>query len=50
MRFLGIGKRMAGHKKKGSRVKDMTQGNPTKLIFSFALPLILGNLDRKSVV
>lgn len=47
MRFLGIGKRMAGHKEKGSRVKDMTQGNPTKLIFSFALPLILGNLGQQ---
>lgn len=26
-----------------NRVKDMTNGNPTKIIVSFALPLILGN-------
>lgn len=30
-----------------SRVTDMTQGNSTKLIFSFALPLILGNLGQQ---
>lgn len=30
-----------------SRVKDMTKGEPTKLIFSFALPLILGNLGQQ---
>lgn len=47
MRSLGIGKRMAGRDGKGSRVKDMTQGDPTKLIFSFALPLILGNLGQQ---
>lgn len=30
-----------------SRIKDMTQGDPAKLIFSFALPLILGNLGQQ---
>ena len=30
-----------------SRVKDMTHGNPTKLIFFFALPLIIGNLGQQ---
>ncbi len=30
-----------------SRVKDMTQGNPTKLILSFAFPLIIGNLGQQ---
>ncbi|MCI8598743.1 MAG: MATE family efflux transporter [Lachnospiraceae bacterium] len=29
------------------RVKNMTLGNPTKLIFSFALPLIIGNLGQQ---
>ena len=28
-------------------IKDMTQGNPTKLIFFFAIPLILGNLFQQ---
>lgn len=28
-------------------VKDMTQGNPRKLILSFAIPLILGNLFQQ---
>lgn len=46
MRFLHAGKHTAG-REAGSRVKDMTQGNPTKLIFSFALPLILGNLGQQ---
>ncbi len=30
-----------------SRVKDMTHGNPAKLIFFFALPLIIGNLGQQ---
>lgn len=30
-----------------SRVKDMTQGNPVKLILSFAFPLILTNLGQQ---
>ncbi|MDF9825492.1 putative MATE family efflux protein [Breznakia sp. PF5-3] len=30
-----------------SRVKDMTHGNPTKLIIMFAIPLILGNLGQQ---
>ena len=47
MRFLGIGKRMAGHKKKGSRVKDMTQGKPVKLILGFAVPLLFGYLFQQ---
>lgn len=46
MRFLHTGKKIAG-REAGGRVTDMTQGNPTKLIFSFALPLILGNLGQQ---
>ena len=30
-----------------SRVKDMTHGNPAKLIFFFALPLMIGNLGQQ---
>ena len=30
-----------------SRVKDMTQGNPVKLILSFAFPLILTNIGQQ---
>ncbi len=30
-----------------SRIKDMTTGNPTKLILLFALPLIVGNLGQQ---
>ena len=30
-----------------SRVKDMTTGNPTKLILSFSLPLILANVGQQ---
>lgn len=30
-----------------SRIKDMTEGNPTKLIVTFALPLMLGNLGQQ---
>ncbi|MDQ0360244.1 MATE family efflux transporter [Breznakia pachnodae] len=30
-----------------NRVKDMTQGNPTRLILMFAIPLILGNLGQQ---
>ena len=30
-----------------NRVKDMTSGNPTKLLLLFALPLILGNLGQQ---
>lgn len=30
-----------------SRMKDMTEGNATKLLCSFALPLILGNLGQQ---
>lgn len=30
-----------------SRTKDMTQGNPTKLILSFALPILAGNLFQQ---
>ena len=30
-----------------SRIKDMTSGNPTKLILSFSLPLILANLGQQ---
>lgn len=29
------------------KIKDMTQGHPTKLIFFFALPLILGNIFQQ---
>lgn len=47
MRLLCARKRIAGGEEKGNRVKDMTCGNPTKLIFSFALPLILGNLGQQ---
>jgi putative MATE family efflux protein len=28
-------------------VKDMTEGNPTKLLLSFALPMVLGNLFQQ---
>ena len=42
MRFLHKGK-ASSHKESTGRAKDMTKGNPTGLIFSFALPLILGN-------
>ena len=28
-------------------IKDMTRGNPAKLIFLFAIPLILGNLFQQ---
>ena len=28
--------------------KSMTEGNPLKLIFSFALPLLLGNLLQQT--
>ena len=47
MRLLLMKKRTLGRKASKSRVTDMTQGNPTKLIFSFALPLILGNLGQQ---
>jgi len=30
-----------------NRIKDMTKGNPTKLILLFALPLILGNFGQQ---
>ncbi len=30
-----------------SNVRDMTRGNPTKLILTFALPLMLGNLGQQ---
>ena len=30
-----------------SRVKNMTQGSPAKLIFFFALPLFIGNLFQQ---
>lgn len=30
-----------------SRIKDMTQGHPAKLIFTFALPLMLGNIFQQ---
>lgn len=30
-----------------TRVKDMTQGSPAKLIFSFAIPLMLGNMCQQ---
>lgn len=30
-----------------SSIKDMTSGNPTKLILAFALPLMLGNLGQQ---
>lgn len=30
-----------------SRIKDMTKGSPSKLICTFALPLILGNLGQQ---
>ena len=47
MNFLHIGKHNGSRKVNKDRVKDMTKGNPTKLIFSFALPLILGNLGQQ---
>ena len=28
-------------------VKDMTSGNPTKLILSFAVPMLIGNLFQQ---
>lgn len=46
MRFLHKGK-ASSHKESTGRAKDMTKGNPTGLIFSFALPLILGNLGQQ---
>lgn len=30
-----------------SRITDMTSGNPTKLIFQFAVPLILANVGQQ---
>ena len=30
-----------------ARVRDMTQGRPAKLILSFALPLMLGNMFQQ---
>ena len=32
---------------KGSRVKDMTMGSPVRLMVSFAIPLLLGNLFQQ---
>ena len=46
-RCLRMEKHIADRREKGSRIKDMTKGNPTKLILSFALPLILGNLGQQ---
>ncbi|NBK93485.1 MATE family efflux transporter [bacterium 1XD21-13] len=45
MSFLHIKK--GDRREKTDRVKDMTKGNPTRLIFFFALPLILGNLGQQ---
>ena len=30
-----------------SNIKDMTKGSPAKLIFTFALPLMLGNIFQQ---
>lgn len=30
-----------------SMMKDMTTGNPTKLIFLFAMPMLIGNLFQQ---
>ena len=30
-----------------AKIKDMTQGSPAKLIFTFALPLMLGNIFQQ---
>ena len=30
-----------------ARTRDMTRGNPTKLILSFCLPIIAGNLFQQ---
>ena len=46
-RCLRMEKHIADRREKGSTIKDMTKGNPTKLILSFALPLILGNLGQQ---
>ena len=35
-------------KKKGSGTTDLTIGRPLTRILQFALPLVLGTLDRKS--
>ena len=32
---------------KGERIQNMTQGVPAKLIFSFAIPLMLGNVFQQ---
>ena len=29
------------------KVRDMTKGKPTKLIFMFAIPLMLGNIFQQ---
>ena len=30
-----------------TRVKDMTSGKPSRLIFTFAIPLMLGNMCQQ---
>lgn len=30
-----------------SRIKDMTQGSPAKLLLAFTVPLVLGNLGQQ---
>ena len=32
---------------RAARTKDMTRGNPTRLILSFCLPIIAGNLFQQ---